>query len=391
VYRRGVIICSNPPFPEGDGGRTAIRQDIISVLQRNPHIVWDVIVLWSEDVITTANWLEKQKNIHNYWIFDKPTFNPFNLLKAQPEHIARFLPTNTVKEVINVLHKSNYHSIILNGIYSGALVLWVDTSLRTRVIYRSHNIEYLLWQQILASDVVTTFQVPFSLYALNEARKYKKLEPTIWRHSNQIWSIGYHDLLMIRRENESVKWLLPDLSHLGSLHREDVNKFTPTAFLLTSYDWFPNKLGLLFWIKSIFPHISKRFSHWRFVIGGKGTEALYSFSQENLEVKGWIDEPGEYFRDSFVFFVPVWISSGVRIKVIEALLHGKLIVSTFEGIKGLPLVKWKHYIPVDQSPQSWVDALRWIEIHREKAMEIANKGRRFIMDIIANHSEPIIG
>ncbi len=366
-----------------------MRQDIKSVIQHNTHIHWDAIVLWSEDMVSTARWLDNQDGINSYWIFDKPVINPFNFFQGNPEHIERFVSTSVIKEVFKIIRKSKYSVIVLNGIYSGALALLLHNDSRPVVIYRSHNIEHLLWQQVINCRLTTFSQVPLSFYALNEAVKYRSFERAVWQQVDEIWSIGYHDTLVIRKENRNVKWVLPEFSYSGS-EKGYTEPDGLTAFLLTSYQWFPNKLGLLFWLKNIFPKISKSLSGWKFIIGGLGTEALRRFAKENLEVVGWINNPGEYFVNFSVFFVPVWISSGVRVKIIEAALHGKVIVSTFEGIKGLPLVKWKHYIPVDKTPQSWIKAFKWIEHNREEARQIATRGRRYIIKLLREYSKQLI-
>ncbi len=389
MYHKGLIICSNPPFPEGDGGRSAIRQDIKSAIKHNPSIHWDIIVLWSDDITSTARWLDRQNGIKDYWIFDKPHINPLNLLKKNPEHIERFVSYSVIREVLKILTRTKYKVVILNGIYSGIFALISQYRPDTRVIYRSHNIEYLLWQQVLNSDLVTFSQVPLSFYALNEFLKYRRFEPAVWHNVDEVWSIGYHDSLMIRQENKTVRWVLPEFS-CNSCANEHIKSDDLTAFLLTSYKWFPNKLGLLFWLKNIFPKISRSLPNWNFIIGGLGTEELHSFSSENLEIAGWIDDLEKYFNKSLVFFVPVWISSGVRIKIIEAALCRKIIVSTFEGIKGLPFIKWKHYVPVDATPGSWIKAFKWIEENTEEAINIATNGQRYVLKLLDNYNKPII-
>ncbi len=389
MYHKGLMICSNPPFPEGDGGRSAIRQDIKSVIKHNPFIHWDVIVLWSDDTTSTARWLDKQDGIKDYWIFDKPYINPINFFKNHPEHIERFVSHSVIREILKVLVRTKYKAVILNGIYSGIFALLARYRPYTQVIYRSHNIEYLLWQQVLNNDLVTLSQVPLSFYALNEFIKYRRFETAVWRNVYEVWSISYHDTFIITKHNKRAKWVLPEFPN-NSVINKRIKSDGLTAFLLTSYKWFPNKLGILFWLRNIFPKISKSLYNWKFIIGGLGTEGLYGFSSKNLEIAGWIDDLEAYFNKSIVFFVPVWISSGVRIKIIEAALRGKLIVSTFEGIKGLPLIKWKHYIPVDATPRSWIKAFKWIEENSEEAINIAIRGQQYMLRLLDNYNKPII-
>ncbi len=388
MYHKGLIVCSNPPYPAGDGGRTAIRHDILNITKHNPHIIWDVIVLWSEDFLATARWLEKQDLIHNYWVFDKPLFNPLRLLHSYPEHISRFVSLSVIREVARIFCKNQYDVVILNGIYSGFLALALN-KYKSLLIYRPHNIEHLLWQQFIGLDVAFASQVPLSFYALNEATKYRKLEMAIWQNVHKVWTIGYHDTMVIRQVNPNTEWLPPILErNFSSLNH--TKEFDRSALLLTSYQWLPNKHGLMVWLKRIFPKISESLKDWKFMIGGKGTELVSRYSSGNLKIVGWVNNPYALFKKFSVFFVPVWVSSGIRIKIIEAIMHEMIVVSTFAGIKGLPLKKWVHYIPVDDTPQSWLQAFKWIQENPEEAMQIASNSKQFFEGILRETAKPII-
>lgn len=69
---------------------------------------------------------------------------------------------------------------------------------------------------------------------------------------------------------------------------------------------------------------------------GKPPEEMNIENDKDINFLGCVDDPGKYIRGADVVIVPVFNSSGVKIRILEALSCGKTVIATSEAIKGLP-------------------------------------------------------
>lgn len=100
----------------------------------------------------------------------------------------------------------------------------------------------------------------------------------------------------------------------------------------------PNYFGLKWFLSEIKPHLPGV----KICIAGsigkvftdRGLEHL--LHQPNVHYAGIVDDINSYYSNSKISIIPILDGHGISIKTIEALGHGKAIVSTAAGIRGFP-------------------------------------------------------
>ena len=102
-----------------------------------------------------------------------------------------------------------------------------------------------------------------------------------------------------------------------------------------SYSYKPNKVAIDILNKSIMPALIKKIPNLKLVLTGGGFEKKYPW----LINKGIVSKSQLY---NLLFFskclcVPLKFGSGTRIKIIEALSLGVVVISTKIGIEGIKL------------------------------------------------------
>lgn len=105
-----------------------------------------------------------------------------------------------------------------------------------------------------------------------------------------------------------------------------------------SLDYFPNRDGLDWFYKSIWPLVRGGEPGARLRVIGKGS-AGSDFSElrsdPSVSFLGEVDDVVSHYRDTGVCVVPLRSGSGTRLKVLEAMSMGNPIVSTSMGAAGL--------------------------------------------------------
>lgn len=101
-------------------------------------------------------------------------------------------------------------------------------------------------------------------------------------------------------------------------------------------EWGPNLEGVAWFIKKVFPLISRRFPMLKlYIAGGLPPAWLKSFESDRVRITGLVENPTDYIDRAEVYIVPLKAGSGMRLKILEAMSRGRAIVSTTKGAEGI--------------------------------------------------------
>ena len=106
-----------------------------------------------------------------------------------------------------------------------------------------------------------------------------------------------------------------------------------------SMDWLPNEDAVLFFCRSILPHIRAQEPETTFSIVGRApTPAVRALAAlPGVTVTGRVPDIRPHVREAAVVVVPLRIGGGTRLKIFEAMAMGRVVVSTPVGAEGLSL------------------------------------------------------
>jgi polysaccharide biosynthesis protein PslH len=102
--------------------------------------------------------------------------------------------------------------------------------------------------------------------------------------------------------------------------------------------WFPNRDGVDWFLREVFPRILVARPHAEFVLVGKadGLEVPADVAK-HVTLAGFVPDLRPFVHDAAVYVVPLRAGSGTRLKVLEAMALGKAIVTTSIGSEGIAL------------------------------------------------------
>ncbi len=102
----------------------------------------------------------------------------------------------------------------------------------------------------------------------------------------------------------------------------------------------PNKLGLIWFLDNVWPLVIEANSSFKLNIVGKWSSATLSEwrrKYKNIYFKGFVEDLSSIIRGT-TMIVPVFVGSGIRMKILESISAGVPFVSTNVGAEGIPLV-----------------------------------------------------
>lgn len=97
-----------------------------------------------------------------------------------------------------------------------------------------------------------------------------------------------------------------------------------------------NLNGLNYFIEKIWPNVKKNVPSAKLIVGGGICKALYDIiADSNIELVGYVDDVDEFYKRGNIAINPVYQGTGLKIKTLEGIAHGKILVVHPHSVAGL--------------------------------------------------------
>ncbi len=329
-----TVITPDLPHPPTGGGK--IKSHLLIRALIAAHDVSLVTVLKGDDAdhragitdalalrAVVAEPLDRGRGVVNLAksVIARKTLNEYRTWS--PELAARSLPLLEAADVIVADHLETMQ--------------YVPERLWPRVVHHTHNAEHMLWRRY--SEVADSLQV--KLGTRFESRRIATRE---LRYGN-----GAAALLAAPDDQAAFEALgVTDTTFFRTLHIGDDATASlpdvqwadtePLVFFLGTLTWEANADGLNWFLDEVWPTIADARPDARFVIGGKNPPADLLervAAADRVEAVGFVEDPEEWLARARVVVAPLRFGSGMKLKVVEALMRGVPCVTTTVGAESI--------------------------------------------------------
>ncbi len=100
----------------------------------------------------------------------------------------------------------------------------------------------------------------------------------------------------------------------------------------------PNKEGVLWFLKEVWPHVQSQSPNTKFhIVGSKMPDSIKAFESENVVIHGFVSdqELEKLYQQVRVNVLPLLHGAGVKGKLVESFYFGTPVVSTSIGLEGV--------------------------------------------------------
>lgn len=316
------------PYPANTGGRNVMWNRLKSLAQNNEVYLFSISE--SDEDIENVKKIEQQfKEIRLYQrnrnisTLVRSLIEPYPCLSRWNENLKSDLDDmfNDIKPDFVIVEFPQMIGILPNCIKES-----------NRVILEQHNIEYRALRSIAVGDEPLLKKLAYRIVA-NQMEKYEskiysanfiKMYTFVSREEKRFFEEKYHltnTLLMPIGANITS---FPQITHSHNI------------LFVAKMSYQPNEDAALFLVKKVFPIIKEKIVDAKLYLVGKDpSEKLRSsINSEDIIVTGTVDNLDEYYNLADLVVVPIMSGGGVNVKLIEALGHGKFVVTTSKGIEG---------------------------------------------------------
>jgi glycosyltransferase involved in cell wall biosynthesis len=268
-------------------------------------------------------------------------------LLNQPYNIWRFFSEKFEQQLIELLKKKTYDIIQLEGL---PILLYIDSIRKyskAKIAYRAHNVEHEIWLRLLQYESSFLKKNYFGLLAA----QVKKFEINASKKVDLILAISSRDQAFFTSVGcRQAMHVVPACIDEVKLSNDEVTLSHKDIFFLGALDWLPNQEGLRWFIEQCLPLVTKELPDVVLHIAGRHMPTSFlELKQKNVKVYGEVENAQVFMQERGLMIVPLLSGGGMRIKIIEAMMMQKAIVSTAIGAEGIDCSDGKNIAIADDA------------------------------------------
>lgn len=331
-------LCRKFPYPLKDGEAIAVTY-LAKAYKELGHeltlLAFNTVKTYFE-VATLPTSFNHYTAIHTVYLDNhvkiKDAF--LNLFSADSYHITRFDSTDFKDKLKEVLVATDFDIVQLEGINLAPYIPTIRAYSTAKVVMRSHNVEFEIWERVAEN---TSF-LPKKWYLQYLVKKLKIYE---------IAQLDHYDLLlaMTQRDVDYFNTLGPSKQIMVAPIGLDLNNYqraapaTPPPYSISfigSLDWMPNQDGLKWFLDNVWSSIYQKYPNLEFHIAGRNTpQWVFAKAGKGVIVHGEVEDAKAFIAAHPITVVPLFSGSGMRVKILESMAMGRIVLTTAIGVEGI--------------------------------------------------------
>jgi glycosyltransferase involved in cell wall biosynthesis len=250
-------------------------------------------------------------------------------------------------------------------------VLWIENSLtfpyakeilrlmrgpRPLILCNAQNIESLV--QLRIAEHASSLEA--KQFGRQQADLTRQLEIEAYRMSDLVIQCSEEDTALGRgmvKETEFISIANGVCTDYFSKSPDGKPHEHPTILFTAGFGYRPNRDGLRFFLRDVYPRIQKSVPNCRFVFAGAGASEMIGeleIADPSVVCTCSPSDIRPCFEQAWVYVVPLLAGGGTRLKILEAMSMERAVVSTRLGAEGIPYVEGEHLMLADD-PGAFAD------------------------------------
>ena len=308
----------------------------------------------------------------------KPLAAFLNLFSSQSYNIQRFIDSRFSAALSAKLKNEEFDLVQLETLYMAPYISELRKFFQLKVVMRSHNLEGEIWRNLSVQTANPLKKFYFKLCS----DRLNNYELEIQDH--------YDSLLPISSIDEQ-KYLKKDYTNPAlvtpiGLDMEDY-KFSMGGSSIRrlgyigSLDWKPNIEGVEWFLDKVWNTVTRDKVNLEFHLAGRNPGQLFkNVASPGFKMHGEVGDAISFIESLDVMVVPLFSGSGMRVKIIESMALGTIVLSTAKGFEGIPVEHGKHCF-IFETIEELIEAIEFCLSDSEKLSRIRQSARLLVEEI----------
>ena len=377
---RILQLCKKFPYPIKDGEVIAIT-NLAKALHQSGSILDLLCMNTSKHFFDNG---KRPKALYFYNSIQAVNINTdlklreafFNLFSKESYHISRFVDTEYEKALTNLLQQNQYDIIQLETVYLAPYISVIRKNSKAKIAMRAHNVEHEIWQRIANNSNILPKKWYLN-YLTSKLKRFEKerlqdydiLVPITQKDSEYFMKMGYSKPASVTPIGINISDYQPDYSSF--------DKELSLSFI-GSLDWMPNAEGIQWFLEKVWNQTSKIFPEFQLHIAGRNTPNwVYKPQRKNVIIHGEVPDAHDFINQHSIMIVPLFSGSGMRVKILEGMALGKVVITTTMGLEGIDATPKKEVLIAD-SESEFIACFEYCSQNKAEIKHIGQQARQLI-------------
>lgn len=380
-------LCKKFPYPLKDGEAIAITYLSKAVSQLNCEITLLAMNTTKHffDLKTLPSSFDHYKEMHMVEVDNRVKVKDafLNLFSGQSYHISRFISPAFDQKLKLLLQENDYDIVQLETLYLAPYVDTIRQYSKAKIVMRSHNVEHEIWKRITENTAMGAKKMYLSLLT----KRLENFELEYLNKYDMMVAITKRDLDFFTRLGCNIAaHVTPIGLELGDYQQTTAINKVPSFCFIGSLDWMPNSEGIDWILEKVWPLVLKKIPEATFHIAGRNTpESLLNANWKNVVIHGEVPSATDFINAHDVMLVPLFSGSGMRVKILEGMALGKVVLSTTLGLEGIHANHGKEVLIADNVNDFAQEIINCFE-QNDRTVNIGHAAKEFIHEYYDNLS-----
>ncbi len=298
-----------------------------------------------------------------------------NLFSSESYHISRYQNKQFVEKLIKILQEEQFDVIHLETLYLTQFIDVIRRYSKALVVLRSHNVEFEIWERLTENqdNSVKKFYLQYL------TRKLKRFEIRKLQEIDLLLAITQRDLKTFRSYGylKAAKVVPIGLDTSDYLAEEKNVYSNPSISFIGSLDWIPNMEGLDWFLNDIWPRLSDKYPELTFHVAGRNMSSNISKRNiSNVFFHGEVKDAKEFINAHPITVVPLLSGSGMRVKILEGMFLGRIVITTSLGLEGID-AQHKNQVLIAETTEEFIKAIDFCFEHPVQTQNISRRAQVF--------------
>lgn len=340
-----IWIMPECPYPANTGGRI-VEWNRLKYLSQNNDIYLFLIVD-NESEVKNKEYLLKYCKCVKIYVRQKRKLKILIKSIIYPFPAVSRWDDSMKKDISECYEKNNIELVIVE--FSQMLgVLPQNVKNKAKIVLNQHNIEFMSMKSIANHTDNKIKRLIYKVVA-NQLRIYENI---MYKNINILLYtfVSNEDKNFFEEKyNKNNTMLVPIGSEIKQIEEF---KESHNLVFIAKMSYQPNETGALWFLNNVWNKVKNNVPDAQlFLVGKDPSVKLINFMKkdESIHVTGTVDDIEQYYDIGNVVIVPLLSGGGVKVKVLEALGHGKIVITTDKGIEGTCFKKDIHVLLANNS------------------------------------------
>lgn len=326
------------PFPPDEGGKIGIAN-----IYKNLNDLGAEVTFFSYEDLDNkiaAELISEAEKYGKVIIFTKCTKNTkFRIIKSFLTNTSVYLQKHISKEVKSFFHDylSNNDFDIIHVDHTGMmpLGLYIQSIIKKPLGLRLHNVEYMIWKRY---GERLGFLNPLKLYIRQQSRILFKAEKELIEKADICFSVSVTDKKRAQEMNPKARIITANagVSESDWQPETDIARNKFEMIHATVYSWIHNIDAIKWFIINVMPLVKKQKPEAILTLLGRNApDWLRNYTDIGVNPVGYVDRVQPYLNKANIYIAPLFVGSGIRIKILEAMAMELPVIATPVSAEGI--------------------------------------------------------